>query len=72
MREGHLDRAIQYFQEALKCKPDYLPARVNLGAARAGKGDYASARREWEKALNFDPNFQPARENLEKLERFGY
>jgi tetratricopeptide (TPR) repeat protein len=63
---GRLDEAIAEYREALKLKPDFAIAYVNLGDAllRQGKNDEAIA--NFKRALEIDPNFVPARQSLEK------
>ncbi len=45
---GDTEKAIEYFKEALRIKPDYDRARMNLGMTYAMKGDFESALSECE------------------------
>jgi Flp pilus assembly protein TadD/peroxiredoxin len=50
-RQGQLDSAVGYFQEALKLSPDHLIALDNLGSAYRQLRRWQDARRTYEQAL---------------------
>jgi len=55
-REGRTDKAIGYFQEALKLSPDHLIALDNLGSAYRQQKRWDDARKTYERALEISPN----------------
>ena len=55
LNNGHLDEAIQFFQESVKVKPSYIIARLNLGTAHSMKNDQRSAVDAFKQVLNYDP-----------------
>ncbi len=54
--KGDHDRAIFYFDKALKINPKSAMAHVNLGTAYKNKGDAVTAADFYNKALALDPN----------------
>lgn len=54
---------------SLKLEPDQLDAQNTLGVISAEMGDYESARTVWTKLIRTDPDYQPARRNLDTFER---
>lgn len=48
--------AIDYFKQALKREPDYIPAIVNLAICYQQVNDLQSAIKLYDQALSFDPN----------------
>ena len=63
--EGRLAEAIVEFQTALRLKPDYANAHLNLGKALANSGRMEEAAAQFSEALRADPNLKEAREALE-------
>ena len=55
-REGRIDKAVGYFQEALKLSPDHLIALDNLGSAYRQQKRWDDARKTYERALEVNPN----------------
>jgi tetratricopeptide (TPR) repeat protein len=53
-------------------QPNLAEAYVNRVAAYGDKGDYARARTDWEKVLQFNPNHAGALNNLEALRQMKY
>jgi protein O-mannosyl-transferase len=68
---GREAEAITHVEEALRIKPDYPDALNALAIIHAQQGQLEKARTYWEKALQIDPNFAPARQNLDLLERMA-
>jgi tetratricopeptide (TPR) repeat protein/peroxiredoxin len=50
-REGHTDKAVNYFQEALKLSPDHTIALDNLGSAYRQQKRWDDARTTYDRAL---------------------
>jgi len=63
-QKGEIDKAISFYEKALKASPEFYPARNNLGADYLNKGDVASAAREFEVVIKVHPDDAPARFNL--------
>jgi tetratricopeptide (TPR) repeat protein len=66
---GREAEAIAHGEEALRIKPDYLEALNCLAIIYARQGWPDKARANWEKALQLNPNYEDARQNLRMLER---
>lgn len=69
-----IDRGIRSLQRCLELKPPTAPntpshanAQWRLGQLHEKKNDRAAARAAYEKSLQLDPNFAPAKESLAKL-----
>jgi len=63
--------AIAHGEEALRIRPGYLDALNALAVIHAQQGRLDQAKAYWEKALQLDPNFAPARKNLSLLEQMA-
>ncbi|MGA8028025.1 MAG: tetratricopeptide repeat protein [Bryobacteraceae bacterium] len=61
---GAWDDALGMVRQLLETNPRDLKALNLMGLALTGKGSTAEANRTFEKALEIDPNFYPARKNL--------
>jgi len=48
--------------------PHYVYAINNLGAAYQRQGKLDEARQQYRRALQINPDYQPAKENLEQLQ----
>jgi tetratricopeptide (TPR) repeat protein len=55
-RKGHKEKAVDYFQEALKLSPDHSIALVNLGSALRQQKRWDEAQIIYERALTVNPN----------------
>jgi tetratricopeptide (TPR) repeat protein/peroxiredoxin len=55
-REGRLDDAIAYFQEALRLIPDHPIALNNLGSAYRQQKQWDEAKKTYERAIAINPN----------------
>ncbi len=65
--QGHSDRAIQDFNQALKIKPDYAEAFYNRSFAYEKKGLLALALKDIEKAVRLQPDDKYYLDRLEYL-----
>lgn len=66
--ENHLDKAKQLYTQILNIKADYLNALNNLGTIYLYEKDYVKAEELFRRCLMYDPSFDYAAKNLEKLE----
>lgn len=66
---NRLEDAFQSYKDAVQMKPDQSQAWMNMGGIQHIKGDYAAARRFYEKALALSPGSKLLKENLAKLDR---
>lgn len=64
VRQGHFDEAIGVLRPLLASEPRNLKARNLLGIALTQKNELAAANSEFSQALQLDPKFYPALENL--------
>jgi tetratricopeptide (TPR) repeat protein len=55
-REGRLDDAVAYFQEALRLSPDHPIALNNLGSAYRQQKQWDLAKKTYERTLGLNPN----------------
>jgi len=55
-REGRLDEAVTYFQQALRLSPDHLIALNNLGSGYRQQKRWDDARTTYERALRLSPD----------------
>jgi len=61
--------AVAFYREGLKLCPDDEVAHYELGKILAGMDRAQEARAEFEAALKINPNFQGAKQELEKLKK---
>ncbi|MHC4853148.1 MAG: hypothetical protein ACYTF5_14135, partial [Planctomycetota bacterium] len=54
-KQRRLGAAIAHFEKALEIKKDYRSAWANMAAAKANCGDLAAAERDFQQALELDP-----------------
>ena len=64
VQRGLLDEAIQTFERGLNREPTHLVLLNAIGATYSLKGNKEEAQRHFLRALELDPQFQPARKNL--------
>jgi tetratricopeptide (TPR) repeat protein len=63
-QQGQLEEAVQWYQDALRLKPDHPDALVHLGSARVAQGALSEAVPLFREALRVDPNSATAHFNL--------
>jgi len=61
--------AALHAQEALRIRPDYAEAHNCLAIILAQQGRLGEARDHWERALQLNPGYETARENLSRLDQ---
>jgi len=66
--KGNFD-AVEQFQKAIEINPGYFQAHYNLGLAYQGLRKFDFARREFQAALELQPDYKPAQAALKKLEK---
>lgn len=64
MSQGHYDQAIVTCHQALKLKPDYLPAYLTLGNTLQFQGKVEAALRAYSQALELKPDFAEVHANM--------
>jgi len=62
------DRGIEEFKAALKISPKNLDVRLNLASTYLFKKDFLSAQVECQKILELNPDYEPAKKLLDKIE----
>lgn len=62
------DSAVYYFQECTKWDPQNYQAYNNLGLAWEKKGDKLNAKKYYQKAVEINPDFQLAKDNLNAVD----
>lgn len=62
-----LDSAIYYFEKSVELDPNYFQAYNNMGLAYEKLGDFENARLNYTKAIEINPDFQLAKDNLNTL-----
>jgi Flp pilus assembly protein TadD len=62
--QQRFDDAVPYFREAVRIRPGYVDARVNLGNNLARRGQVAAAIRQWEEAIKLAPKEPDVHNNL--------
>jgi tetratricopeptide (TPR) repeat protein len=63
LKAGRFEKAIQGFADVLRVAPASVPFHGNMGLLYAGMGDRDRAIVHLEKAIELDPNYQPAIDN---------
>jgi tetratricopeptide (TPR) repeat protein len=66
---GDREQAIAFYQKGLAICPDDDVAHYELGKAFAERGSYAEAEREFEAALEINPNFSDAKKQLDTVRK---
>ena len=67
MSEQKIDMAIEIFKLNIRLFPNEANPYDSLGEAYMIKGDIESSIKSYKNALEIDPNFQIAKEQLKKL-----
>lgn len=70
-KKGYTSRAIEELQQLKAQKPDFIPARIQLGVLYFSQGASLDAEIEWEGVLDIDPNNKEARSFCEMLKGRG-
>jgi tetratricopeptide (TPR) repeat protein len=65
---NQLDRARRAYQAAIDARPNYVPARIQLGVTLLSLGDTAGAEEQWQKVLELEPDNSRAKMYLRMLE----
>ena len=64
---GYYSESIEYYNQAIKVNPEFLPAKNNKANALAYLGNEKEAIIIYEEILDANPNYITARKNLEIL-----
>ncbi|ATX81297.1 hypothetical protein Ga0123462_0422 [Mariprofundus ferrinatatus] len=67
-RTPHVDERIIYMEEGIEYCPDNAAAHNDLGLALVIWGDLPAARDHFDYALKLEPDYEPARLNLARIE----
>lgn len=62
--EDRLDEALVAYEEALRLNPDFEDAINGIGVLQLKTGDFLSAEKSFRRALEIEPNYFDARQNL--------
>lgn len=65
---GELDSSIYFFEKATNLDPTYFQAYNNLGLAYETKGDLENAKKSYQRAIEANPEFKLAKDNLNRLQ----
>lgn len=65
---GDADKGIEAYRKSIEIMPS-AHAHGNLGTVYANRGELKRAIREWEEALRIDPDYTPARENIDRARK---
>jgi predicted TPR repeat methyltransferase len=65
--KGDLDAAVDSYKQALKIKPDFAEAYINMGNTLQDKGDLEAAIDSYKRALSMDPNNTRVQYSLDAL-----
>ncbi|MDA7804380.1 tetratricopeptide repeat protein, partial [Crocinitomix sp.] len=68
LKTKNLDSSIYYFTKATVLDPFYFQALNNLGLAYEEKGDIQNAKMYYGRAVDANPDFQLAKDNLNRLQ----
>lgn len=61
--------AIPFFERAIEIAPQYIDAVFNLGLCYEDLGEIAEAKKQYTKALEMNPQYDPAAYGMERLQR---
>ncbi len=61
------DKAVPYFENACKIKPNYYEAWFNLGLTYEKMGDVLKAEKAYQQALIYKPDYEAAQEALQRI-----
>jgi tetratricopeptide (TPR) repeat protein len=71
LEAGRVKEALPHFERAAVLKPTSAVIHSDLGSALASSGRYADAMGEFQKALALNPEYGPALESVQRLQRLG-
>ncbi|HKR07027.1 MAG TPA: tetratricopeptide repeat protein [Bacteroidia bacterium] len=63
------DQAIKHYNDAIAADPDYVEAYYNRGLCYEAVGDIAAAKKDYDKAISFRPNYDLALKGLERIKK---
>lgn len=66
---GQFDEALEYYRRTTQLRPDFCPAIYDSAVIVLKRGDREGGRALLEHALRINPQYAPARESLQSLER---
>jgi Tfp pilus assembly protein PilF len=62
---------VPHFERAVALRPNSAVIHTDYSSVLAASGQFADALRHVRRALEINPGYQPALENLSRLERMG-
>jgi tetratricopeptide (TPR) repeat protein len=65
--DSSYEKAIDEFNLSLRYYPYYHQAYCNIGLCYENLGDYKAAEESYRKALDIDPQFEPAAKGLSRV-----
>jgi tetratricopeptide (TPR) repeat protein len=69
LSHGNYDEAIACFEQVLEKEPNHHQSYGNIGVALMSKGEFECAEQILRKALELEPSYQPAQQNLLACEK---
>jgi putative inorganic carbon (HCO3(-)) transporter len=69
--QGRFEKARDMYLKAIDAKPDSVEARYNLGATYFRLHDYKNALFQLKKTLEYDPNYELAKQWIKQLEKMN-
>jgi tetratricopeptide (TPR) repeat protein len=69
LQEDSVEKAKRHFEMAIQVKPDYPEAYFNRGLCSEILGDNTAAEADYKQALSFNPDIQPVKEALQRIQQ---
>lgn len=66
-QKGQYDKALEYLTGAIRIEAEYADAHVLIGQIKYQQGDFFEAQQSWEKALEYDPENEKAKQYLDNM-----